>query len=108
MVSHAGDLVAEKVRAISKKYLAGRLNPIEAALELKGFRDARPTLPATIFDTFDVISSETDAIPVGEMRGLWHPGIRAIEDLKHDRAQEWARPLMDEACAALLSSLPER
>jgi hypothetical protein len=96
----------EQARETADGYLAGRINAIEAALILAGLRDGLPEAPEAIFDTFAVISSETDTILLGERRSLWHPAVRAREDAKHDHAQDWARPLMDEACCALLTALP--
>jgi hypothetical protein len=107
MEAHVSELVVNTVRELAGNYLEGGLRPIEAALELEGFRDALPSVSASIFDTFLVISSETDDILLGDRRALWHPDVRAAEDAKHDQAQEWARPLMDEACALLLSALPK-
>src|SRR5579862_4736584 len=99
MVEHANDEAVSKARELAKAYLDGGMNPIEAAIALDGYRDALSMIPDAVLDVFLAISSETDAILLGESRKLWHPDVRAAQDLKHDRAQAWARPLVDKACS---------
>jgi len=102
------DWAATKAREIASDYLERRINPIEAALALMPLLDDLTAVPDTILSTFIAISSETDAIPLGERRTLWHPDVRAVEDAKHDRAQEWARGLMNDACPALVAELSKQ
>jgi hypothetical protein len=99
-------VAARNIRRIANDFLAGEIEPLEAALALDAWseigKDADIRRP---FLTICAITSETDAIPLGERRNLWHPDVRAAEDAKHDRAQEWARPLLTEACHDLLAAL---
>jgi len=106
MELHSSDLVAPEFRDLATAYLEGRVNPIEAAIALGGFRDVFESVSPGVFDTFSMISSERDAIAVGEHRDLWHPSVRAVEGAKHDRAQQWAGPMMHEACKLSVSALP--
>jgi hypothetical protein len=87
--------------------LNGKLPPLEAALAIKAFAFGDHPAAADIpFDTLAAVESETDAIPLGERRDLWHPDVRVAEDRKHDQAQEWARPLVERACRQLLDAIP--
>ena len=97
-----------EVRTLVAAFLAGDLAPLEAAVALNAYgHDDHPVEMDDPFSTFVLITSETDAIPLGNQRNLWHPDVRVAEDVKHDRAQEWARPLVETACRQILAALPE-
>jgi hypothetical protein len=51
------------------------------------------------------VASETDDIPLGHRRELWHPDVRALEDQKHDEAQAWAEPMVRITCERLVGGL---
>jgi len=95
-----------EIRRLAWDFLEGRLEPLEAAVALSGYAHENP--PQALYDAFTsfvVIASETDDVPLGERRMLWHPDVRAKEDQKHDRAQAWARPMVEEACTQILAVL---
>ncbi|WP_369059804.1 hypothetical protein ABOZ73_00340 [Caulobacter sp. 73W] len=91
--------------SITTDFLEGRISPLEAAIALAPFEDdVAPELRECIADMV-LVSSETDAIPVGSRRDLWHPDVRAREDEKHDSAQAWAEPMVRATCQRLAAEL---
>ena len=99
----------QKVRtaltSIAADFLEGRISALETAVALAPFEnDVSPKLRGRLTDMV-AIASETDAIPLGPRRELWHPDVRAREDGKHDSAQAWAEPMVRETCRALMSAL---
>jgi len=54
------------------------------------------------FDTFTAIASETDALPLGEVRRHWAP--EALQRLEPEvkSATEWALPLAFPACRSVV------
>lgn len=90
---------------IATGFLEGRLSALEAAVELAPFERNVPVELREILTDMVAVSSETDAIPFGARRELWHPDVRAREDEKHDRAQAWAEPMVRAACEKLVAAL---
>ena len=91
--------------SIAADFLEGRISALEAAVALAPFEDdVSPELRRHLTDMV-AIASETDTIPLGARRELWHPDVRAREDEKHDRAQAWAEPIVRETCRTLASAL---
>jgi hypothetical protein len=94
-----------ELKQIATGFLEGRLSALEAAVALAPFEDdVAPELRGYLTDMV-AVASETDAIPIGPKRQLWHPDVRAREDEKHDRAQMWAEPMVRSTCEGLLSVL---
>jgi hypothetical protein len=85
--------------------LDGRTSPLETAIALCRHHDAavEPEALREALLAFVAVASETDAIPVGGRRAFWHPDVREREDLKHDAAQAWAYPIVEEACTRILA-----
>jgi hypothetical protein len=95
-----------EIRRLAQDFLEGRLQPLEAALALSGYAHEDPPKALNdAFVSFILVASETDDVPLGERRALWHPDVRAKEDQKHDKAQAWARPIVEEACTRILATL---
>ena len=86
-------------------FLRGELQPLETALALSSLEDEAPEELRDALISMVAVSSETDDIPLGERRALWHPDVRPSEDRKHDAAQAWAAPIVREACERLASAL---
>jgi hypothetical protein len=101
----AADCLAA-LKTLATDFLAGRLLPLEAARALAQFEEeeAPDDLRAPL-RTMAGVASETDDIPLGQLRALWRPDVRAREDQKHDEAQAWAEPLVREACERLVRGL---
>jgi hypothetical protein len=98
-----------EARSIAQAFLRGDTPPLETALALSPFYqlEHRADLEKPL-QAFVAVASETDAIPLGERRTLWHPNVKALEDAKHDRAQDWARSIVARACEQLLAAIPDR
>ena len=94
---------AERARAkiahALENALDGQISFIEAAREVNRLVEAagfdRLSEP---FVTFVAIDSETDAIPLGNVRGLWHPDAVAKHRPDWDRAEAWAKHIGEQAC----------
>jgi len=101
-VDHA-DL--QEVRDGAKAFLDGKIPPIETAIALGRHHDdaVEPAPLREALLAFVTVASETDVIPVGDRRAFWHLDAREKEDLKHDEAQAWARPIVEEACQQILA-----
>lgn len=79
--------------------------PLEAAQALASFEDEAPGDLRRLLRPMVGVTSETDDIPLGHRRELWHPDVRASEDQKHDEAQAWAEPMVRDACERLVETL---
>jgi len=95
-----------EIRKIATAFLAGESLPLESALTVRALiTDDCPLEEARQIVT--CVVSETDDILLDDRRQLWHADVRDAESDKHDRAQEWARPLIQQACEQLLAALRE-
>jgi hypothetical protein len=54
------------------------------------------------FDTLTIISSETDALPEGEVRSMW--SREALAKLEHeiDDSELWAKEIASHACQSII------
>ena len=82
LVSAARDFLADKVGVIATARI---LEPRLLTLE-----DYRLDL-ANATRMVVAIDSETDALPLGKVREMWHPSTTPIEDAKLKRAEELYR-----------------
>lgn len=55
------------------------------------------------FLVFNVIQSETDALPIGRVREHWAPDALARLESELRSAAEWARPIALPACRSVLA-----
>lgn len=97
--------LSTKLRTIAMDFLEGRLLPLEAARSLAAFEDEAPPDLRRFLTPMVGVTSETDDIPLGHRRELWHPDVRPAEAQKHDEAQAWAEPKVREACERLVQAL---
>ncbi len=95
----------EKLRTVATDFLEGRLSPLEAAWALASLEDEAPDDLRRLLTPMVGVTSETDDIPLGHRRALWHPDVRALEDQKHDEAQAWAEPTVRLVCERLVQAL---
>lgn len=87
---HASRKRAEAV-AIADQVISGDLSPILGARALLLLQPALGVPSGDDdFDTFVVIESETDALPLGAVRSHWAPEALAAKELEIQRAEEWA------------------
>jgi len=103
MTGEANDEDWAEIQRLAKSYLAGELTPLAAAWVLSHFESQdHPAEAVEPLLALLTVASETDDIPLAERRQFWHSDVRQAEDEKHDRAQAWARPLVEKACLQLL------
>jgi hypothetical protein len=93
-----------EAQRLANSFLDGELTPLAAAWALSRFESQdHPAEADEPLLALLAVASETDAIPLGERRRFWYPDVRPAEDAKHDRAQEWARPIVQAACRQLVA-----
>jgi len=86
---------AEMLR-LTEQLLSGELSVVAAARALKPFRNAVEPELSEILDVFVAIDSETDSLPLGEVRQHWNPGSLEREDMKVAVAERiWRERAMD-------------
>jgi len=98
--------VNARMLSLAKRLLSGELGIIAGARELSGFEDevgqVEPEIGA-VLTTFVGISSETDALPVGDERRHWSAAALEREDRKIAEAENTWRTNALDACARLIS-----
>jgi hypothetical protein len=94
-----------ELKAIAQDFVAGRMLALEAAVALATFEDEVPGELRSALLPITAVASETDDIPLGGRRILWHPDVRAREDQKHDEAQAWAEPIVRQCSEKILKLL---
>ena len=91
---------AEILRAI-EELKTGKVGVIATSRTLGGYthliEDGWPEL-ATALRVFVGIDSETDALPIGRLRSMWHPDTAHFEDQKVQQAERHWKPHALEAC----------
>jgi hypothetical protein len=86
--------------------LAGQLSYIEGARIVNGWsHDAGIDRLSVPFVTFVAIDSETDAIPLGEVRDLWASDAVAKHSAEWERSEAWAKQHGELACREALALL---
>jgi hypothetical protein len=99
--------VRSQMLSLAKKMLAGQIGIIAAARELRTFQcEVEPEI-AAILNVFVVIDSETDSLPVGEVRQLWNSQALEREDRKIADAEHLYRKVATEAGASLIRLLDD-
>lgn len=104
-MSHEEYVATVRVRAAetARSMIDGNLSFLEGARVLSSLRhDAEVSDGDDDFMAFVVIDSETDDIPIGEVRQHW--SIDALNKLDPEikEAEEWARGVGFEACQSLV------
>jgi hypothetical protein len=79
------------ILAIAKQLLAGQIGVIAASRKLCPLRhEVEPQL-AKVLLTFTAIDSETDALPVGEVRKEWNPDALQRKDKEIAESEDFYR-----------------
>ena len=91
------------MRQIAEALLAGRIGTILAARILLPFIHADDSL-ASMEDRNLIIGidSETDDLPVGEVRAEWDPGVLAEKDREIAKCESRWEERMKQACERIL------
>jgi hypothetical protein len=100
---------AERQRAsdLAQAVLDGRTTVLEAVRELVSL--AHTDAIADVEDRRLIIGieSETDNLPVGEVRKLWAPSALRMKDVEIARCEELYRPQFLEACKRIVGRPPQ-
>jgi hypothetical protein len=107
---------ARQMVGIAEAFLAGEIGGIETARSIQGLREYRgedtpegsfdvdPALE-DVFETFDLVNSETDALPIGDVRKLWNKEALLREDIEIAKSEAWCRQMVADACRNLIDVL---
>jgi len=96
----------KKISDIASHMLSGAVPYIEGARSIAGLRFAAGLGADPDILPFVGVDSETDTLPIdAEVRKLWSP--EALEKLqpKIDRAEDWARSILESHARSLLARL---
>lgn|SRR5262245_51209649 len=91
-----------KIHARAEDFLADRLGVIETARILSQLAFWTHLGDDADLQTFVAIDSETDSLPVGEVRRLWAPDALKRKDVEIDRAEKLYKPVAREAATRLV------
>lgn len=90
----------------AQEMLAGRISYIEGTRAICGMLNAaRLDQLQDPFVNFTAIDSETDAVPVGDVRERWHPDARLKLAAEWDSAEVYARSIGEPSCKAAIAWL---
>jgi hypothetical protein len=95
------DWARREIGKTAKAMLSGVTSFIEGARTLAGLRFSAGLERDPDLTVFVAIDSETDALPMGDVRKLWNPDALAKLQPEIDRAEAWAREGGLEACERL-------
>jgi hypothetical protein len=102
------DRINGEILIAANDFLSGRLGVIAVSRKLSHYRSiveqARPDLAVALI-TFVAVDSETDALPLGPVRQMWHPSTAEIEDQKIKEAQEHYQKYIRDACDEIIQLL---
>lgn len=88
----------------ASQILSGRLDVLEGSRILSGLRrevDVPDNDPD--FETFVLIDSETDNLPIGDARKLWSESALAALETDVGKARVWAMTAGEEALRSVVS-----
>jgi hypothetical protein len=90
---------------LAKQLLAGRIGVIATARALSSFHsDAAPEI-SEILSTFRSIDSESDGLPVGDVRQHWRNDALELKDREIAQIEEYYREDALDAATCLVSLL---
>jgi len=96
--------LVEEILTRANAFLTGKAGPIETARSFLGFRGNDQTLDEILL-TFVAVDSETDNLPLGDVRKHWNPEALKGEDIKIAKAELWCREMVADACRDLVKTL---
>jgi hypothetical protein len=94
-----------QILSFAKQLLSGQLGVIAASRELSPLRHEVETELAEVLLAFSAIDSETDALPIVEVRRHWSPEALELKDREITQAEEHYRDKAIEAATLLLQLL---
>jgi len=95
--------VRQQAADICSGILAGTIPLLEGCHSLASLRwEVEVDERDADFSTFAMISSETDALPIGDVRAHWAPEALAALEPRIQSAIEWATPQALPACRSVV------
>lgn len=94
----------QRIAATAECMLSGQCSYIDGARRISDMLDgARLDRLGEPFVAFVVITSETDAVPIGELRDRWHADARIKLEPEWADAEQYAREVGEPACRNALA-----
>lgn len=93
---------------IAQRTLDGRYDLLLACRDLAALRLQLSNVPEDVMDTFVAVSSEVDALPIGDERQHWSPEALRKKDAQAENYRVRVREVVNEALQELLMSLGGR
>jgi hypothetical protein len=87
---YAAHVNADLVSA-ARDFLSGEAGAIATARKMTPYLHLVESERADLAEAMEIlvgIDSETDALPIGRVRDMWHPSTAAVEDTKVKHAEE--------------------
>ncbi len=97
----ADEKARREIGQTAKAMLSGATSFIEGARKIWGLGYRAGLEHDLDFKVFVVIESETDALPMGELRGMWNADALAKLQPELDQAEAWAREVGTSSCERL-------
>jgi hypothetical protein len=104
-------LVHVEIRDFASQYLAGNAGVIETSRRLSPYAHVVEGVDLSVHETlrtFVAIDSETDDLPIGAVREMWHPSTATLQDQSILHAERIYRDVARSACAKLIALMDER
>lgn len=95
--------VRRKVAEVCSGMLARSIPVLEGCQTLSSLREGAEVGERDAdFEVFALVASETEGLPVGEVRKHWAAGALRQSEQEIQSAVEWAEPLVFPACKAII------
>lgn len=94
-----------RILRVARELVIGEIGVIAASRELGHLRHEVEPLLANVLVTFTAIDSETDALPVGDVRKEWSPDVLKRKDKEIAEAEDFYRESAINAATELIRLL---
>jgi len=103
--SQDGTRAKSQILSLTKQLLTGQLGIIAASRELSRLRHEVESDLAEVLEVFNAIDSDTDTLPIGEVRQDWSPEALELKDRQIREAENYYHDAAIEAAIRLLQLL---
>jgi hypothetical protein len=94
----------QRIAATAEGMLSGQCSYIDGARRINDMLDsARLDRLEEPFVAFVAITSETDAVPIGELRERWHADARTKLEPEWAKAEQYAKDVGEPACREVVA-----
>jgi hypothetical protein len=102
MSSEAERIARREIAKVARAAVTGNLSPLEAVRKICALRFMLGDPNSEIFHVFMAIDSETDTLPLGDVRELWSPTALEKKDREMTAYFEWAKDDLAKGCQRLI------